>query len=119
MSQVLGVLRRAPKETVSYEAFAGLDGQGMPSYDSSVDVTAHVREYSGANGEQYITTADGSQQRVTLTLWVEGDALLIPEEQGRITRGGRSYIIMEKKSVSRLRNPASLPSHVRLRCRSE
>lgn len=119
MSQVLGVIRRAPKEVVSYEAFDAIDGQGMPRYESAVDVSAHVREYAGSDGEQYITTADGSQQRVALTLWVEGDALLIPEEQGRITRGGRSYIIMEKKTVSRLRNPASMPSHVRLRCRVE
>lgn len=120
MSQVLGVIRRAPKELVSYEAFVGLDDQGMPQYASEVQIEAHVREYSGQSNRSFVIENDGSRVEVPLSMWIEGDAPVIPAERGRITLDDhRSFIVMQVKPVSRLRYSRGFPSHVRVRCRKE
>lgn len=122
MSQVLGVTRRVPKEALTYEPFDTLDGQGKPQYGSDLTIEAHVREYGGpfGVGREFIIQNDGSRVAVPLTLWIEGDAPVIPEERGRITLSdGRRFIVVEVKPVSRLHHPRTQPSHVRVRCRKE
>jgi hypothetical protein len=124
VTQILRTIRRLPKETLEYEPFAGLDGQGSPSYDTPISFEANVLEYdptgSGSSrGHQFVNKADGSLIRTPLTLYVAGDAASVPAEQDRITVDATNYIVMERAKVSGLRYSRNSPNHYRLRCRRE
>lgn len=109
-------------ETVAYEPFTGVDGQGAPSYGSSVNTQANVEERSmGGRGEgaRYVIGPDGSEVHVPLTLYIPGDEANVPSEQDRVTVSGSTYIVMERTPIRGLRAARSAPDHYRLRCSDE
>jgi hypothetical protein len=112
-----------PTETLELERFAGLDGQGLPSYETEVEFEANVVEYDfrGARtgGREFAVDVDGSEVRTPLNLWIQGTASVVPDEQDRVTRGESPFIVVEKKTVQGLRRLASEPDHYHLRCRKE
>lgn len=121
--RMLRTTARLPTETLGLEGFAGLDGQGFPSYDAPVDFEANVVEYDTAlrarGGHEHVITEDGSKIETPLTLYVQGTASVVPDEQDRITRGGTQFIVREKTTVQGLHRLASEPDHFRLRCSRE
>lgn len=123
MPRILRTTRRLPKETLQLERFLSLDAQGMPSYASPVDFQANVLEYDAAGtlrgGAEFVVMRDGSQVKVPLTLYVQGDEANVPAEEDRITRGSAYFIAAERKPVSGLRYTAAQPDHYRVRCRVE
>lgn len=124
MTQVLRTIRRLPKETLSYEAFLGLDGQGKPNYDTPVSFDANVLDYDPATGgqsqgHQFVNQGDGSKVRIPLTLYVAGDAANVPSEKDRVTSGASTFIVLERVTVSGLRYTRANPNHFRLRCKQE
>ena len=120
MARVLRTTRRLPKETLTFEPFESLDGQGMPDYGTPVEFEGNVLEYDASNAEQFVVTKDGSRVRTPLTVYVEGDAPDVPNEQDRVTLSeGRTFIVAERKKVSGLTYSRSEPDHYRLRCRIE
>jgi hypothetical protein len=111
-----------PTETLELERFAGLDGQGLPSYEAEVEFEANVVEYDFTGfgrGREFAVDVDGSEVRTPLNLWIQGTASVVPSEQDRVTRGGSPFIVVEKKTVQGLRRLASEPDHYHLRCRKE
>lgn len=124
MTRILRTTRRLPLEIVQLERYDGMDGQGMPSYDTPVDVDANVVEYDaatpGTTGRAFVTTPDGSRIDTPLTLYMRGDAAVVPNEQDRITLADeRTFIVAERKAVSGLRRRRTEPDHFRLRLRKE
>lgn len=110
-----------PTEALSLERFTGLDGQGLPSYGSELDFDANVVEYDVElrKGREHVVDSDGSKIQTPLTLYVQGIASVVPDEQDRITRGGTQFIVREKTRVQGLHRLASEPDHFRLRCSRE
>jgi hypothetical protein len=123
MPQILRTTRRLPRETLTGEAFTGLDAQGMPAYDSPVEFDANVLEYDAAQfsrGAEFVVMPDGSRVVAPLTLYVLGDAPWVPSGQDRVTLPDyRRFIVAEVKPVSGLRHARTAPDHHRLRCRVE
>lgn len=123
MTQILRTTRRLPLETLELERFDSMDGQGAPSYDTAIDIEANVVEYDASatgKGASFVTVPDGSQVHTPLTLYMRGDATVVPSEQDRITLSdGRAFIVVEKKPVSGLRKRRTEPDHYRLRLRVE
>ena len=121
--RVLRTIKRLPKETVSWEAFSGLDGQGSPSYASPVELEAKVFPYDTTmrgQGERFVVMENGSRIETPLTLYIDGESESVPGEQDRITiDSDRSFIVVEKQVASRLDYSRFEPSHYRLRCRVE
>jgi hypothetical protein len=123
--QILRTTRNLPKEDVGYQDRTGLDGQGAPSYGSSVDLSANVVEYDTAtsgrgSGAQFVTAPDGSIIRTPLTLYVEGDSLVVPAVEARIALSdGRSFIVAEVAKVAGLLFSRHEPDHYRVRCKVE
>ncbi len=111
-----------PTETLELERFSGLNGQGLPSYDSPVDFEANVLEYDFAGrseGRQHVIQSDGSVILTPLTLYVRGTADVVPNEQDRIIRDETEHIVRERIAVQGLRRLADEPDHFRLRCSRE
>ena len=119
--QVLRTTRRLPTETIGYEAFLAYDGQGLASYDTTVDFDAHVVEYdAGSGGIEYILKPDGSRIRVPLVLFVVGDAPIVPAEKGRLTlTDGRTFVVYENYPVHGIFHLRTEPDHYKIRCLAE
>lgn len=118
------LLKRAQKETVAYEPRTGTDGQGAPSYGSSVNTEARVHERAmgrvgDASGTEFVIGPDGTEVNVSLTLYILGDENNIPSERDRITLDGSKYIVMQRTPYRRPRSARDTLSHVRLRCADE
>lgn len=112
------IARRAKKETVSVEPFSSLDGQGSPSYNASQDIDVFVIEDQTGRGDHgLVVSAEGSEIRVSLVLWVPGDESPLPGEQDRITRSGDTFIVEATRVAKNLRS-ASI-DHVKAMCRDE
>jgi len=104
--------RHATLETITVEVDTGdTDGQGIPVFDSEVDISAYV-----VREDKLAVSADGSEIRTSLTIWVPAGEDVLPAEGDRITYGTGTYIGREYKEVSRLNGDVS---HVRLRCSEE
>lgn len=103
--------RQLTLETVEIEKAGGVDGQGLPSYDSGVGVNARV-----VKQDKLTVKGDGSEIMTQLTVWVDPEENddVIPEEQDRVTHAGETYIVAEFKEVKMA--DASV-GHVRARCR--
>ncbi|KKL08631.1 hypothetical protein LCGC14_2573940 [marine sediment metagenome] len=103
--------RHVALETVSVEAFLTVDGQGLPTYDSPVDVDARVLQQT-----KLVVAADGSRIKTALSLWVPSGAALMPDEQDRVTWSSKIYIVMDVKHV---KDRDAQTIHRRVRCRRE
>lgn len=104
--------RVADRETVSVEAYSGLDAQGKPSYNTEVEIEAHVRR-----SDSFVITSDGSEVKTPVTLYVEGDEAYLPDERDRVTVDSETFIAMERKTRRRIITGRSTLDHIRLRCR--
>lgn len=115
--------RRLALETVAVEPFTGVDGQGAPSYGSSVNFEARVEERRMGDprggGTAYVIGPDGTEVHAPLTLYVPGDESNVPSEQDRLTVSGSTYIVMERTPIRGLRAARGEPDHFRLRCSDE
>jgi len=104
--------RHATLETITVEVDTGdTDGQGIPVFDSGVDVSAFVVEE-----DKLAVSADGSEIRTSLTIWVPADEDVLPAEGDRITYGTDTYIGREYKRIKRLNGELQF---IRLRCQEE
>ncbi len=111
MSSVL-LARHLTLETIELEPNANtIDGQGAPTYNTTVDVQARVLRKN-----KMLTSAEGSEVLTTLMVWVPGDALVLPSERDRLTWESETYIVVEAKDV---KGRDSSLEHRRLRCRRE
>lgn len=120
--QILQTTRNLPLETVSLERALPIDTQGRETYDSPVSFEANVVAYDTARGREgflFQVNSAGSEHRATLTLYIPGDATVVPDEGDRITWGGSKYIAIEKKTVAGLEYTSAEPDHHRIRCRDE
>ncbi len=118
--QVLRTTRLLAKETIQVSAFLELDGQGMPSYATPVDVEANVVFQAPGTGVDFVITASGSKLYAPLMVYVEGDAPYLPLEQDMIEVGSqdqRTWIVAERKEPRGLRMQRDQLDHVRLQCR--
>lgn len=104
--------RHVTLETVGVERFAGVDGQGLPTYDTSIDFDVRaVRQ------DKVVIAADGSKLRTELTLWVPFDAdVAFPDERARVTFDSATFIVAEVKDV---KDSNARIHHRRCRCRRE
>jgi len=116
--RMLRTTRDLEKETWEREAFIGLDGQGLPSYDSPTDFRANVVDYSvpgRRDGNEFVVMRDGSQQKVVKTLYIEGEEANIPDEQDRVgPASGPSYIVGKRSDYRGLRRSRTENDHTRL-----
>jgi len=104
--------RHATLETITVEVDTGdTDGQGIPVFDSEVDISAYV-----AREDKLAVSADGSEVRTSLTIWVPAGEDVLPDEGDRITRGTENFIGREYREIKRLNGDVS---HIRLRCSEE
>ena len=103
--------RHVALETVSVEAFLTVDGQGLPTYDSPVDVDARVLQQT-----KLVVAVDGSRTKTSLSLWVPNGAALMPDEQDRVVWSSRNYIVVDVKHV---KDRDAQTIHRRVRCRRE
>ena len=118
--QILRTTRLLPTETISWEAYQGLDGTGAPDFATAVDLDANVVPYDVlAGGEEYVIGPDGTRIRIPLSLYFVGDAATVPVEGDRVTWSGTAYIVVERTTVSGLFYTAAQPDHFELRCRAE
>lgn len=106
------ILRRRHKtEMIGVEEFSSLDGEGAPLYAASVNIDGvAVRE------DEVIVGPDGSNERTTLTVYVDGGEDVLPEVDDRLTVSSTKYLVRERKTILTFKNAVD---HVRLRCREE
>jgi hypothetical protein len=123
MTQLLQVTQSLPTETLLYETPVTWDAQNLPTYAAPVSFAANVVEGDvvgqRGRGAQFINQRDGTQLHIPLTLYVRGDAPNVPDKEARITRGGETFIVVERLTVAGLWHTAAEPDHYRLRCRKE
>lgn len=76
--------RQASTEDLTLEVQTGIDGQGQPSYDSPVTISAHVvRVVEDLRDIQ--TRAGLATLRSVATIWVDAEQDPLPEINDRIT----------------------------------
>lgn len=97
-------------EELTGEAVGALDGQGVPTYGTAA--TFYARAVSEV---EKIVGPSGSDERTTLTVWVDGDADYIPAEGDRVTRGAVTYIVRERVNSRRIMGGALVNVRLRLR----
>ena len=120
MTQVLRTTRLLAKETVQWEVFSGLDGTGSPAYLTATDLSAHVVEYDGSKGHEYLVDGAGTQVRIPVVLFVVGDTASVPAEQDRITIDStRVFTVFQKTTVHGLMFTRATPDHFKFALRSE
>lgn len=120
--QILETTRNLPLETLSLERALGVDTAGRTAYDSPVPFEANVLLYdtvSQSTGAAFVTSRDGTEHKVSMTLTVPGDETVVPNQGDRITRGGQRFIAEDKKVVHGLEYTPAQPDHTRVRCRDE
>lgn len=118
--QVLRTTRRLPKETLSFEPFTGIDGQGASAYGPATSFAANVAEQGANRGREFVVMPDGSQVRTPYTIYVEGDYVgPVPSEQDRVTLDGRRFIVAERTAPRGLDYGRDAVDHYRLRLRAE
>ena len=105
--------RAANLETIELEAHTGQDDQGVPTYESAVEIEGRV-----VRVDEFVTNPDGSVTRTPLMVWVDGDEVL-PDEEDRLTTRSKIFIVKERVEVRRFRSPALALDHVKLKCREE
>ena len=118
--QILQITRDLPKETMSFEPFIGIDGDGQESYDTPLSFEANRMEYDAATkeAEQFVVLPDGSRVRTPVTLYVQGDETNVPAQEDRVTLpDSRTMIVAERKTVAGLYFTPAEPDHYRLRLR--
>ncbi len=98
-------------EVVAVETFASLDGQGLPTYNTSADINARA-----VRKNELVTLGDGSQINTVLSVWVPPDAAVLPVEQDRLTFESIKFIVVQLKNV---KGRDAVLVHRRLRCRRE
>lgn len=103
--------RHLTLQSISVEVLDGVNGQGLPSYDSPVDIDARVLRQ-----DKMSVAGTGSDVKTQLTVYVPNTESVIPNEQDRITFEGSTYIVVEHKEV---RLFSGVVSHTRLQCRDE
>jgi hypothetical protein len=105
------LLTRVPLEAILWEAAIGLDGQGMPLYDSAVDLEARV-----VQEDMVGRMANGTEVRTTLTCWLPNHEAPLPAHDDRLVIREKDYLVVERAEGRRLDGALD---HVRLRCREE
>jgi hypothetical protein len=119
--QILETTQNLPKEALQLEREIGISAGGQTSYDSPLAFEANVVPYDTARrarGSEFVVTRDGSEHRVAITLYVQGDETNVPNTGDRVTWGGRRYIAIEKKVASGLEYTSTAPDHTRVGCRN-
>jgi len=91
-SVVLG--RHWTLETVQVEQQVGLDGQGKPTYDTPVDIEAHVTWE-----DRVVVERGGTFTRTALTVYVPADAAVLPVRYDRLTYDGNVVHVLQVKDV--------------------
>jgi len=99
--------RHVVLETVQVEVRTGVDGQGMPAYDSPVDIDVRLTRQ-----DRVVMRPDGTYMQLELTVWVPADAAVLPNEHDRLTYGGEQFIVLQVKDV---KDRAAQLVHRRLR----
>jgi len=99
------------KVPVEVEVRTGVDRQGLPSFDSPIEIEAVVRRR-----DEQVVASDGEKIRTHLTLWIHPDETPIPEEGDRITYESEAFIVAEFKRVEDFQANVV---HYRNRCRKE
>lgn len=103
--------RKATLATVGVEPFDTVDGQGAPSYAASQNIEARATRTN-----EMVVAPDGSDVRVTLTLWVPGDETPLPTERDRLTHDGETFIVLSTKEGTRLDGTLD---HLKVQARDE
>jgi len=117
--RILQTTVHLPTETLTLEAFDGMDGQGVTDYGSPVEFAANVMEQAAGRGFEFLTLPDGSQVRTPFTLYVRGDESNAPREQDRVVIDSRNYIVVERTAPRGLAYGRDEVDHYRLRVREE
>ena len=105
----VALTRHATLEAVGVEVYASIDGQGKPSYATSVDVNMRVLRQT-----KVVIDTDGSKLRTDLTAWIPNTETVQPDERDRITYLSVTFIVVAVKEVKDLNN---VVVHRRIRCR--
>lgn len=105
------ISRRLKLDEVEVEPWTGEDGQGLPSYDSAVDVEAWVRET-----DEVLFSADGSEVRMNLKAHLPADSAYIPAREDRWTYDARTFIVRDVKPVKAFNG---VLQHTRIMLRDE
>lgn len=118
MTTSVQVKRKTGFESISLEAFQGRDGQGAPSYATAVTIWARTKleDAVAVGGAQAAVGAPGVEVATTLTVWVGPSETATPTHQDRLTVGGSTYIVMNRKVVKTRKGAVH---HTRLQCREE
>ncbi len=103
--------RHATLETMSLEEESGVDGQGMPSYASAVDIDAFV-----VRSDEVVRTINGEEVKVFATAHVDAEQSVLPEFNHRVTLAdGTVAIVVMREDVKNLQRGAV--DHVELKLR--
>lgn len=105
--------RQLVLETVQLEVISGLDGQGMPSFDSPVDLEARV-----VREDAVVRTPAGQDIKTTTTAWFDGEQDPLPNVDDRVTTADGSVGIVVERIDGKALQRGTL-DHVRIRLREE
>lgn len=108
-----GLQNVATLETVQLEVRGGVDGQGMPTYGSPIDILARV-----VIKEDVVRTPAGQSVRVIATVFVGGEQDPIPQFDDRIATAQSLVGIVIERSDARSIQANEL-DHVKLLLREE
>ena len=103
--------RGATLDAVGVEVFSSVDGQGKPTYATSVDVNMRVLRQT-----KVVIDTDGSKLRTDLTAWIPNAETTQPDERDRLTYSSVTFIVAAVKEVKDFDNTVI---HRRVRCRRE
>lgn len=80
--------------TVGVQVYGGFT-DGKPAYGSSSDISAQV-----VFEDRVMKNSDGEDVRTTLTLWVDGGELPLPDHQDQVTVSGIAHIVEFRRKVT-------------------
>ncbi len=109
MTRSVALSRMITLETFDVEVYNGVDQQGLPSYDTEVEVEGRVKRE-----DKLVVDSDGSNIKAELTIWVPAREAVLPDQRDRVTYESKTYIVVQVKDV---KGRDAQRIHRRVRCR--
>ena len=109
MTRSVVLSRMITMETFDLEVYNGVDHQGVPSYDTEVEVEGRVKRE-----DKMIVDSDGSDIKTELTIWIPEREAVLPDQRDRVTYESKTYIVVQLKDV---KGRDAQRIHRRVRCR--
>lgn len=107
----IALRREIGLESIQLAAVGALDAQGKPTYAAAVSLLARVER-----SDSIVRLATGDETKAFATVWVDGQASVLPNTNDKITLAdGLVGIVIERKAPRYLRS--NVISHVSVKLR--